>query len=188
MVTPNQLTAVRIVLAFVCPALLLYQRSFAFEFIALVAFTIGCLTDWWDGYLARKRGMVTQVGALLDPIADKLLLVGLMLTFAVRGLYSVEWVIPIVVRELLVTMTRLSRLRRGQVVPAEWAGKWKVGFQIASIYATFAFLIALDSRLFDSSRPAFLFFLQSVHYVGIGLAVVFTVTSGISFFRRLDPS
>jgi len=186
--TPNRLTAFRVVLAFVCPFLLMYYRSVTMELVVTGIFTIACITDWWDGHLARSLGMVTTFGKIVDPIADKLLIGGLMLLFSVLGLYPVELVIPIVVREVIVTVARLSRLSKGLVLPAEWAGKFKVAFQIGSIYATFVYLIALDSALLTDSWAFLLNFLKYAHFLGIALAIFFTMASGITFFQRLDSS
>jgi CDP-diacylglycerol---glycerol-3-phosphate 3-phosphatidyltransferase len=185
-VTPNQLTIFRIVLALICPVLIIGYRSFWIDVTVSVAFTVASLTDYWDGYLARKYGLSTNFGKIADPIADKIMILGLMFAFVAQGLYSIEWVIPIAVREIAVTAIRIVRLRRGQVLPAEWAGKMKVGFQILSIAATLFFLMAFDSGLFYAPEPIVLFVFQTFHYVGILLALITTVASGVIFFYRLN--
>ena len=183
MITPNRLTAVRILIALVSPVLLIAKRSLATEFFVLAAFTVACVTDWWDGHLARTKAMETQAGKIADPIADKLLISGLMAAFAYLKLYAFEWVVPIVLREAAVTAVRLNLLRKGRVIPAEWAGKVKIGFQIGSIYATLVFLMAQDSAI--NFSPALFQLIQILHYLGIFLAVSVTVVSGLSFFGRL---
>lgn len=186
LVTPNRLTVFRVLIASTCPLILFWYRSFVVDLVMLVAFTMACITDWLDGYLARKQSMVTSFGKIVDPIADKLLIVGFMLVFAFFRQYSMEWVLVIMMREISVTSVRLIRLRQGRVLPAERAGKIKVGFQIGSVYATLIYLIAFDSGFFYASEPIFLFILQSIHYLCIFLATLFTVWSGISFFYRLQ--
>lgn len=188
MITPNHLTGLRILIALASPLVLMWNRSLASELIVIFAFTIACITDWWDGYLARKKSMVTWAGKIADPLADKLLILGLMFTFASFRLYTIEWILPILMRELAVTVARLVSLRRGRVIPAEWAGKVKVGFQIGSIYATLVFLIAFDSGLFFEPEPIVLFVCQSLHYAGIFLATVVTIASGVIFFHRLGKA
>src|SRR3990167_7632457 len=123
MITPNRLTVVRIIIAFVCPVILITQRSLTNELIVMVLFTLACVTDWWDGHLARKKSMITNLGKIADPIADKLLIIGLMFTFAYLELYGYEWVLVIFIREVIVTIARLIKLKQGKVIPAEGAGK-----------------------------------------------------------------
>ena len=132
--------------------------------------------------------MITNAGKIVDPIADKLLILGIMAGFAHYDLYLVEWVVLIGVRECLVTIWRLALLGRGKVLPAEWAGKIKVGFQVGSIYATFVYLSVSDSGLFDPSFAIVLLGFEWIHDVGIFLATLVTVTSGMIFFHRLHWS
>ena len=186
MITPNQLTIFRVILALICPAILIHERSLTNEIIVTVLFSIACFTDWWDGYLARKHGMITSLGKIADPIADKLMTIGLLATFAYLELFGFEWVVIILVREVAVTIARFIKLRNGKVLPAESAGKIKVTFQIASIYAALIFLMLFDSKLFFEPEPYFLFVFQSLYYIGIFIAVLMTVISGIIFFQRYD--
>ena len=186
MITPNRLTALRIVIAFISPLLLIWHRSFQNELIVLISFTIACITDWWDGHLARSKSMITWAGKIADPIADKLLILGLMFTFSFLGLYSFWWVMPILVREIVVTGIRLLNLKQGTVIPAETAGKIKVGFQIGSIYITLVFLMVLDRGLFLEPKSMFFVSLQMGHFLGILSANVVTILSGFIFLYRLN--
>lgn len=184
MITPNRLTYLRFVLSFLCPILLLFDRSFASDLWVIFLFILACVTDWWDGYLARKHSLVTGTGKILDPIADKTLILGLMLVFVNLGLYSFGWIFFILVREISVTTTRLVRLKKGMVIPAEWAGKVKVGFQIASVSASLLLLSFLDAYS-ETRIPGFFVFLNFLNYLAIFLANVFTITSGFLFFKHL---
>ncbi len=185
MITPNRLTYLRIILAFFCPLLLLLNRSVATDYWVMFFFTVACITDWWDGYLARKYSMVTGIGKLLDPIADKALILGLMLVFVSLGLYSFAWIFFILVREVAVTCTRLIRLQKGKVIPAEWAGKVKVGFQITSVSISLILLTYLDAHSEEPIVSDFFTALHLVHYGAIFLANFFTIISGFLFFKRL---
>ncbi|MBI4368211.1 MAG: CDP-alcohol phosphatidyltransferase family protein [Candidatus Omnitrophica bacterium] len=187
MITPNHLTALRLFIALVAPMVLIWNRSLGWDGFVILIFTAACITDWWDGHLARTKAMVTSLGKLADPIADKLLIMGLMLTFAYLGLYGYGWVFLILLREATVTFARLIYLKRGKVVPAEQAGKIKVGFQIGSIYATLLLLIGLDGGFLVESQMG-LRVLFILHYLGIFLANVVTVFSGVRFFRGLAKS
>ena len=183
MITPNQLTYFRIVLAFFCPLLLLLNRSIAADYWVMFFFTIACVTDWWDGYLARKHSMVTGAGKVLDPIADKALILGLMFVFVYLGLYSFAWIFFIIVREVAVTYTRLIRLKNGKVIPAEWAGKIKVGFQITSVSISLILLTYLDTT--EGNASIFFSALNFANYAALFLANFFTISSGFLFFKRL---
>ena len=185
MVTPNSLTFLRLLIALICPPLLIWARSFTSDVAVAVLFTGACITDWWDGYLARKKSLITPIGKIIDPIADKLLILGLMITFMYLRLYRIEWILPIIFREAAVTATRFIQLKRKNVIPAEWAGKIKLGFQIGSIYASLIYLSVHDGELF-SGTPWALTFFQWFHYLGIILANFFTISSGIRFFQRLE--
>ena len=188
MVTPNQLTVFRIALALICPFILLSGRSLAHEMIVTVLFTVACITDWWDGYLARKHSMITNLGKITDPIADKLLTIGLLFTFAYFGLFGFEWAVIILVREVVVTIARMIKLKQGKVLPAEGAGKIKMVFQIGSIYTVLFYMILFDSHLFFQPEPYFLFVFQSVYYIFIFVALLVTVISGVLFFNHYDAS
>ncbi|MBI1978395.1 MAG: CDP-diacylglycerol--glycerol-3-phosphate 3-phosphatidyltransferase [Candidatus Omnitrophica bacterium] len=185
MITPNRLTLFRIALAISCPILLIRFRTPTADIGVILLFILACLTDWWDGHLARQKALVTSIGKILDPIADKLLILGLLVSFVQLGLYSVEWILTILIREVVVTIVRLVKLGKRMVISAEWAGKLKVGFQIGSISATLLYLSFMDSGFFSNSSK-FIAMFQALHYLGIILANVFTIGSGISFFKHLD--
>jgi len=181
-ITPNRITAFRIVLAITLPLLLLWKRSFGAELVVLFGFTLACVTDWWDGHLARKRGMTTSSGKIADPIADKILILGLMMTFCHFRLYGWEWIALILLREVTVTATRIYYLVKGRAIQAEWAGKLKVGFQIGSIYATLLFLMAYDAGIGDVQLVRAL---KDLHWGLILVANAITVFSGALFFSKL---
>lgn len=139
-----------------------------------VAFLAVSLTDLLDGYLARTYGTVTRIGKLLDPLADKLLVMtALVLLVAMPEripLWGVPLVILILARELAVTALRAMASAEGVIVAASNLGKWKQGFQIA----------ALTALLIHHS-----WFGLPVHEIGIVLLVVatgLTVWSGVDYF------
>jgi CDP-diacylglycerol--glycerol-3-phosphate 3-phosphatidyltransferase len=186
MITPNHLTILRILIALASPPLLIFFRSLPIDALVTVAFTAACVSDWWDGHLARTRSMITSMGKILDPIADKLLMLGLMGTFFYLGIYGFEWIILILVRETAVTLTRMVLLTRGRALPAERAGKIKVGFQIGSVYASFVLLMLIDFSATHALPPSVLDFFRWLNYLGLLIANVLTVTSGLQFFKNLS--
>ncbi len=134
---PNLISLVRIA---ACPAIffLALAPSVTTRAWAWVLFVVASLSDLWDGYLARKHGWITDMGKLLDPLADKLLLVSTFLPFYLISQRGTEttavpwwgtlplWVLIVVFgRELAVTVFRSYAARRGVVISAGKSGKWK---------------------------------------------------------------
>lgn len=101
--------------------------------VACWIFVVASLTDWLDGYIARKRNIVTVFGSFLDPIADKFLVVSsLIMLLALDRVHPIV-VIILVVREMYMTSLRLLALTEGVDVPVSSLGKWKTGSQMVAI-------------------------------------------------------
>ncbi|MDQ3769524.1 MAG: CDP-diacylglycerol--glycerol-3-phosphate 3-phosphatidyltransferase [Actinomycetota bacterium] len=129
---PNAITVTRILLAPVLVFVLLNDTGGG-SMIAAAVFAAGALGDVLDGTLARSRGLVTNVGKLLDPIADKLL-VGAALVALVLAHRLALWVpVVILAREALVTGLRTAAAKRGQIIDAGPLGKVKMTLQIAMV-------------------------------------------------------
>jgi CDP-diacylglycerol--glycerol-3-phosphate 3-phosphatidyltransferase len=135
---PNQLTVARLVLSVFCFVFL----SFDNYLIGLILFVIAAGTDWVDGYWARKYGQITQLGRILDPFADKIIICGTFTYLAavpptVAGRSTSEiavWMAVVVIaRELLVTALRSFFEEHGTDFSAKWAGKWKMVLQCAAV-------------------------------------------------------
>ncbi len=178
---PNRLTLVRIVLSFLLVFLLLLP-GLPFKGAALCVFVAAALTDWWDGRIARRRGLISDFGALMDPIADKVLVLSAFGAFVLLHVAPGWMVLLIAARELLITGLRLIALAKGKVLPAEAAGKWKATAQMVVISITLLFLVAREAY-----PPATCPVGNWLSLAGAGLralmlgVVVLTVTSGISF-------
>ena len=146
---PNSLTVSRLVLTavFVVGFMLGTQNGYG---IALFAFIVAAITDFLDGYLARRMGLVTSLGKLLDPIADKILTASAFIFLCAheQRLCPVWVVVVILAREFLVTGLRQIAVEKGQVIAADWSGKWKTTFQIGycSTALTWLFLEALGQQ------------------------------------------
>lgn len=107
------------------------QRNLPGYGIGLTLFIVAAASDWLDGYLARKMGLVTPLGKLMDPLADKILVSAAFIFFTERGLCPV-WVTALIIgREFLVTGLRTIAIEAGQVLAADNLGKWKTTFQLA---------------------------------------------------------
>lgn len=119
---PNKLTILRIVLSFVFMFFIFSQGLMA-KTLALVIFTIASITDFLDGYIARKYNLITDLGKLLDPIADKILVLTAFLAFVHMRIVAVWMVVIIIFRELLITGMRVFLARKGKVLAASAGGE-----------------------------------------------------------------
>ena len=143
-----------------------------FTFIAAIIFSAAAITDYLDGYLARRRGLVTDLGKVMDPVADKLLVSCSFIMLA--SLHWIPaWIVCIIIgREIAVTGLRNIIAEKGEDISASWLGKYKTGFQIAAIIPlTFHY-------------PYFGINLNAIGFVFLIGALVFTVWSGVDYFVR----
>ncbi len=163
---PNLLTVLRIMLVPVLVVALLGNTP-AGDVLAAVVFALASLTDFVDGYLARTRDSVTTFGKLMDPLADKLLVIGALLCLV--SLQRLEgWVAMVIIaRELAVTVLRINAGQSGVVISASMFGKVKTCVQIAAILAVIAV------------HPSPLWVSLLVY-----VAVAITVASGLDYFRQ----
>ena len=139
---PNRLTLFRIALVpITLGSLILEQTNFArsgfsyplFGYIAASIFTIAALTDFLDGYIARRSNTVTSFGSFLDPIADKFLVISSLILLQSMGRIQVLITIILVLREVYITSLRLLASERGLSLPVEILGKWKTVCQMVAI-------------------------------------------------------
>lgn len=132
---PNKLTFIRLVLA--VPFIYFLQESDAggltYRLIAFVLFVVASLTDFFDGYLARKYNLVTDFGKLMDPLADKILVISALVLF-VELRYIPAWMsIIVIAREFLISGIRMLAAAKGEVIPAGKLGKYKTTSQMIVI-------------------------------------------------------
>lgn len=127
--TPNALTIGRIALipVFVLFAMSLWTYA---PFVALFIFCTAAITDKLDGYLARKYNQVTSFGKIMDPLADKLLVIAAFQVFLAQGRISVVPLLLIIARELAVSSLRVVAMSEGKLMPAAWSGKIKTAVQL----------------------------------------------------------
>jgi len=130
LVTPNRLSVLRIVATPVFISLVV-QRLYWY---ALGVFTLAVFTDFYDGYLARKHDLSSSVGAYLDPIADKVLVVGSFVLFFVYDMVPLWVVMSIVMRDSIVTLLRVYVSRLGGYLQTTWIAKVKTTLQFVALY------------------------------------------------------
>ena len=171
---PNVLTMLRILLV---PVLLvaLLDKTPSGDLLAAIVFAVASFTDAIDGYLARSRNAVTNFGKLMDPLADKLLIVAALVALVSLGRLEAWVAMVIIARELLVTLLRMGATQMGVVAAANPLGKLKTVVQVATIIALIA----------SSSRPTWLDLM-------VYATVLVTVVSGVDFVfglrRRLSEA
>lgn len=168
---PNTLTMFRIAAIPVIVVILLFSNRFC-TFLAAVLFSIAAITDFLDGFLARRKGLVSNLGKIMDPLADKLLISSAFIMLVSHG-WAPAWLVCIIIgREIAVTGLRNIIAVNGKDVSASRLGKYKTGFQIAAIIPL---ILHFD------------YFGINFHKIGSVLlwgALIFTVWSGIDYFVR----
>ena len=165
---PNLLTVVRILLVPVLVVALL-QKTSGGDVLAAIVFAVASLTDAIDGYLARSRNSVTTFGKLMDPLADKLLIIAALVVLVSLGRLEAWVAMVIIAREFAVTVLRVAvGAGQGVVIAASPLGKLKTAFQVAMVIA----LIAVHGQ------PVWLEIL-------IYVTVLITVLSGADYFFGL---
>ena len=158
---PNRLTMLRILLVPVF-VLLFYAGWY---FLSLIVFAAASITDTLDGYIARSQNLVTNFGKLMDPLADKILVMAAMLCFVQAGRCPAWVVIVILAREFLVTSLRLIAAGEGIVIAADVFGKLKTIFQMVWIVCGLLALSFSGVKLFSA-------FASVLMWVSLALALL----------------
>ncbi len=164
---PNALTLLRILAVPVIVVALLGETPNG-DALAAAVFALAALTDGLDGYIARSRGSVTTFGKLMDPLADKLLIVAALISLVSLGRLAAWVAMVIIARELAVTGLRAVAAERGVVISASWMGKVKTILQVAAVFALIA------------THPA-----PAAVDALVYAAVAMTVISGVDYFFGL---
>ena len=184
------LTLARCVLAAIFVLLMSFDNVICY-LIAYAMFAAAAITDYYDGKIARAQNLVTNFGKLLDPIADKILMVaGFIMLMRVPDLYIPGWtVVAILAREFLITGARSLAASEGVVLPANNYGKAKTAIQMTYVFIVLAAVILLRIALaipsfqpMFSDNAAFLkATLQHLSLGGIIIVAAYTIYSGIQF-------
>jgi CDP-diacylglycerol---glycerol-3-phosphate 3-phosphatidyltransferase len=174
---PNSLTLTRMVLVPLLVVVLLTEipgrriLGFSNELVGAVIFGLASITDWLDGYLARRRRQVTWIGQMLDPIADKLLTSAAFVSLVALGLAPAWMVALIISREFIVTALRSLAYTKGFTIPASRLGKIKMGSQVTAIL-----LLLLGAGTVPWMAP--------VGHVALWGVMVAAVVSAVDYYRR----
>lgn len=187
---PNILTLARCVLAAFFVVFMSFDHV-ACYLVAYVLFAVAAITDYYDGKIAREQNLITNFGKLLDPVADKILMVaGFIMLMRVPDLYIPGWaVIAILAREYLITGARSLAASDGVILPANAWGKAKTAIQMTYVFVILALVILWRivsavpalSALLPGERATYTWGLEYLSLIGIILVAVYTIYSGIQF-------
>lgn len=189
---PNKLTVARFIMAFAFVGLMSFP-NLACYVAAYALFVCAALTDYYDGKIARARNLVTNFGKLLDPVADKVLVLGaFLMLMSLPRLHIPAWTIVIILaREFLITGARSLAASTGAVIPANLWGKTKAVIQMVYVLIFLALVIIGDLlELLAKSAPGWLkavewywAVLRPVSMYAFVFVALFTLYSGIQFMR-----
>jgi CDP-diacylglycerol--glycerol-3-phosphate 3-phosphatidyltransferase len=178
---PNILTLLRIASIPVMATLLLSPSRSA-GFWAAFVFATASITDWLDGYLARRMGIVTVFGKFLDPIADKLIVMSALIMILPYDRVPAWMVLVILGREIIITGLRGLASTEGIIIPASNLGKFKTIFQIVAILGL---LLHYDYHWFFAVDNPYLY--VNMHNIGIfylWIATIITIWSGVDYLAK----
>jgi CDP-diacylglycerol--glycerol-3-phosphate 3-phosphatidyltransferase len=176
---PNALTLGRIFLVPLLVVVLLtkFEGRLVFgvrkELVGAAIFGVASLTDWLDGYLARRRKQVTPLGQFMDPLADKLLITAALVSLVQMDLAQSWMVVVILGREFAVTVLRSIAHSRGVAIPASPLGKFKMASQVVAIL-----LLILGREHLHQ------FFVLGI--IALWVAVLTAVVSAVDYYRRFS--
>lgn len=175
---PTQLTLGRICLVPLVVVFLISTDAVD-SLVAAILFAAAALTDWLDGLLARRRGQVTTLGKLLDPVADKLLVAAALISLVQIGTIDAWIVVVMLGREFAVTGLRSVSVMQGVVIPASDLAKYKTVSQYVAIS-----LLILEKNIPAGLEAEYVYLSRGMLWV----ALILTVASGIDYFVRFYRS
>ena len=183
MVLPNQLTVLRIILTPVFLVLFLSGEPILIQ-ISLVVFIIAAITDWYDGWLARKFNYITEWGKFLDPLADKILTATAFVAFVIIGMIPLWMVILIIVRDLVITLLRVYSDYKKINFTTSKSAKWKTFLQMFFLYYL---LLFYTLKTFPALRENYRFWFNTLLdngtiYAAMLIITIFTVVTGVTYF------
>jgi CDP-diacylglycerol--glycerol-3-phosphate 3-phosphatidyltransferase len=179
MTLPDKLTLSRIPLTFLF-MLFLFSHGLPAKVLALATFILASFTDLLDGLIAKRKNISTDFGKMMDPIADKVLVLAAFLAFVQMELVPAWMVVIIIFREAAITGLRISALTRGRVIPADDGGKHKMVSQVVAIFVILVFIILKEARVHPAVYAAY----KDAIFILMLITTALTLTSGISYLVR----
>lgn len=177
---PNILTIGRILLTPIFIICLFYEAPLA-KPMALIVFIVASVTDAWDGYIARKKGLVSKTGAFLDPLADKILVSSAFISFAIMGKIPYWMAALIIFRDLFVTGLRMLFLSRGISLVTSKIAKFKTVAQVIAIHFVLIYLALKALALMNVEAITSTIDSFRLIYYTVFLVTLFTAYTGLSY-------
>jgi len=179
--TPNKLSLLRVALIPVM-VLFMYLPGWPMVLLSAAVFGAAAYTDYLDGHIARRDGLVTDFGKFIDPVADKLLNLSAMIMLTMGGLLPHWAVIVILARELAVDGLRMVAVGQGRVIAAGKLGKIKTVSQI--VLVLFLMIVGRMAPVIFPNVPVLLTIVDVIGWIITAWVVVITVWSGVDYFVR----
>ena len=185
MVLPNQLTILRIILTPVFLYLFLSGDPLLIQ-ISLVVFFIAALTDWYDGWLARKFNYITDWGKFWDPLADKILTSSAFVGFVFVDLLPLWMVLLIIIRDLMITLLRVFAESRGYNFVTSYYAKWKTLLQMVFLYYLLIVYVGTNTQeVYVGQENLFNYLLnENLIYFVMLIITIITVHSGVTYLLK----
>lgn len=185
MVLPNQLTIIRIILTPVFLYLFLSDDS-TLRQISLVVFIIAALTDWYDGWLARKFNYITSWGKFWDPLADKILTSTAFIGLVAVGLLELWMVLLIVFRDFFITLLRAYADNKNYNFVTSYYAKWKTMLQMIFLYYLLILYVFISVPIVSSGREQLFSILLDEQFIYFTMLIITSVTvhSGVTYIYK----
>ena len=182
---PNKLTISIIILTFLF-MLLLFSKGVLPKVLALFIFLLASFTDFLDGFLAKKRNEITDFGKLMDPIADKILVLAAFLAFVEMKLIPAWMVVIIIFREVAITGLRVLALTKDRVIPADDGGKHKTVSQIFAVFVILLFLIFREAgmKVFRFWNGEIEAIYKNAIFILMLVTIILTLISGAAYLVK----
>jgi CDP-diacylglycerol--glycerol-3-phosphate 3-phosphatidyltransferase len=184
MILPNQLTVFRIILTPVFFVLFLSNESTMIQ-ISLGVFILAAITDWYDGWLARKFNYITEWGKFWDPLADKILTSAAFIGFVIVGILPFWMVSLVILRDLIVTLIRVLADSRGFPFKTTYYAKWKTLLQMVFLYYLLIGYVLKNTPFFSNKfhHVVEMMMNEDLIFFVMLLITIITVHSGISYLQ-----
>lgn len=182
---PTQLTVLRIILTPVF-LLLIFYHGFYYKLMAFIVYTIASLTDWYDGYFARKLDRISTWGKFLDPLADKILVSSALIAFHILGYVQLWMIVVIIVRDFLITGLRSYALFKKKPVVTSGLARAKTFLQMTTVYLIFIFFLFDHLAIGRGKQFVMIDFLRQIYFIDklMLFVVLLTIYTGVQYFRE----
>jgi CDP-diacylglycerol--glycerol-3-phosphate 3-phosphatidyltransferase len=185
MVLPNQLTILRIILTPVFLFFFLFDDP-TFKVISLGIFIIAALTDWYDGWLARKFNYITNWGKFWDPLADKILTSAAFIGFVILNIIPLWMILVIITRDLIITSLRAYADYKDFSFPTSYYAKWKTFLQMTFLYYLLLAYVGQSTFQFYIGDKNIFLILMNRDFIYFAMLIITAITfhSGVTYVYK----